>query len=128
MKKLKFNDATPSQRSGPHRRVEKILDGMDINYSSEEGFPPYTLDIYLPEWHLAIEVDGPAHSVKKDEVRDRWFLEFHGIPTLRLDATLWFRTATIEAKIIAFIEEHADTVEERKHAVSRTQTPSSAQQ
>lgn len=120
MKRLRISDSDHSSRSGPHKRVEKILDGMDINFSSEERFAPYTLDIYLPEWHLAIEIDGPAHSAKKDEVRDQWFLEFHGIPTLRLDAKIWQTTSKIEEKVIAFIEEHADTVEIRKDARQRS--------
>lgn len=127
MRRLKVSDSDHSSRSGPHKRIEKILDGMDINYSSEERFAPYTLDLYLPEWHLAIEVDGPAHSAKKDEVRDQWFLEFHGIPTLRLDAKVWHTHLYIQAKIIAFIEQHADTVETRKDARQSTSTTSSAQ-
>lgn len=101
---------------------------MDINFSSEERFAPYTLDVYLPEWHLAIEIDGPAHSVSKDAVRDRWFLEFHGIPTLRLDATIWQKTDAIKTKIIAFIEEHSETVDARKITAreQRSQTPRSS--
>lgn len=126
MKHLRISDSDHSSRSGPHRRVEKVLSEMDINFSSEERFAPYTLDIYLPEWHLAIEVDGPAHSAKKDQVRDQWFLEFHGIPTLRLEATIWQKTQTLQEKIIAFIEEHADTVETRKDASrQRSTSPSS---
>lgn len=126
MKHLKVSENDHSSRSRPHKRIEKILDGMDINYSSEERFAPYTLDIYLPEWHLAIEVDGPAHSEKKDQVRDQWFLEFHGIPTLRLDATVWHKTQTIQENITAFIEQHAGTVETRKDAARQRLTTTSS--
>lgn len=118
MKRIRLSDNTPSERSGPHRRVEAILDEMDINYSSEERFVPYTLDIYLPEWHLAIEIDGPGHSVKRDGVRDKWFLEAHGIPTLRLDAKIWQGKNPIKERIIQFIEEHAETVDSRKDAAT----------
>lgn len=121
--KIKVSDSDHSARSGPHRRVERLLDEMDINYSSEERFIPYTLDIYLPEWHLAVEIDGPMHSKTKDATRDRWFLEAHGIPTLRLDAKIWQNKESIKTKIIMFIEEHADTVEIRKDA-SRQRPPS----
>jgi very-short-patch-repair endonuclease len=105
---------TPTERTKPHRRVEKCLDEMSISYMSEREFPPYTLDVYLPEWHLAIEIDGPYHNQKHDATRDRWLLEWHGIHTLRLNATKWKSTAKVKATILAFIEKNCEEVEERK--------------
>jgi very-short-patch-repair endonuclease len=111
MKPYKAGD---TERSKPHRRIENILDQMGLNYLSEFKFPPYIVDIYLPEWHLAIEVDGPFHSKGKDYVRDRYILEFDGVPILRINATIWNSTTKLKAMILKFIEDNAVEVEERK--------------
>lgn len=105
---------TNSERSGPHRRVEKILDEMKIPYLSEEQFSPYKVDIYLPSWHLVIEVDGPYHSKSKDEVRDAWLKARYGLLVLRIDARIWHSKTEIQKKVLEFLEEHADTFEDRK--------------
>ena len=58
-------------RTFPHRAVERALDLLGIAYISEySGFPPYQLDMYIPEWRIAIEYDGPYHSPKHDRERD----------------------------------------------------------
>lgn len=44
---------------------------MNINFESEVEFHPYRVDIYFPEWHFVVEVDGPQHSYKKDLIRDQ---------------------------------------------------------
>lgn len=102
------------QRSGPHRRVEQILDKMGVSYLSEYPFPPYVVDIYLPEWRLAIEVDGPLHSKTKDVVRDGYLAAWYRVPTLRISAKIWQNTKTIESKILTFIEEQSESTDDRK--------------
>lgn len=94
------------ERSGPHKRVEKILDNMGIAYMSEYPMPPYILDIFLTEWKLCIEVDGPLHSKKRDSIRDQWLLEARGVHTLRINAKIWQSSQSIQSKILSFIEEH----------------------
>lgn len=103
-----------SQRSGPHRRVEQILDTMGISYISEHPFPPYTVDIYLPEWRLGIEIDGPLHSKAKDKVRDNYLDAWYQVPILRLDAKRWHKRTNIQSQIVAFIELHAESTDDRK--------------
>lgn len=106
-----------SYRSNPHRRVEKALHKMGVAFMSEnEEFPPYRLDIYLPDYHAAIEVDGPSHSYKKDKARDTWMLERYFVPTLRIKTKgPWQSHAKLESEILAFLEEHTEDVEERKY-------------
>jgi hypothetical protein len=102
-------------RSLPHRRIERVLDNMGIGYISEHpDFHPYSLDLYIGEWHLCIEVDGPGHSPKIDARRDAVLLERYHIPTLRLISTVQ-RLDAIKA-IEDFIIEHATTADERKQA------------
>lgn len=87
-----------TERTNLHRSVEQLLDRMGLAYQSEVPCDVYQLDIYLPEWNLAIEVDGMGHYPKKDRKRDQRLLADHGIPTLRL-------TKPDEAAIVKFIEE-----------------------
>lgn len=104
-----------SQRSGPHRRVEKILDGLSLSYMSEfPEFPPYILDIYLPEWHLGIEVDGPYHLKKHDKVRDQYLLERFGVIILRLKMKIYRRDVNIGEEITDFIDTWAGSENDRK--------------
>lgn len=75
-----------TSRSGPHRRVERILDQMAITYESEREFRPYSVDIYLPEWHLGIEIDGPSHSATRDAKRDDFLMSKCHLPIMRIKA------------------------------------------
>lgn len=103
-------------RSRPHRKVESVLEELGISFFTEhDEFPPYRLDNYLPEFHLAVETDGPSHSARKDQVRDEWLKQRYGIETLRIKTKgAWSSKAKLEATIMAFIREHSDTVKERK--------------
>ena len=103
-----------ASRSGPHRRVEQILDKMGISYTSEYPLPPYTVDIYLHDWRLGIEIDGPLHSKAKDKVRDNYLDAWYQVPILRLDAKRWHKSKNIEEQILAFIELHAESTDDRK--------------
>jgi very-short-patch-repair endonuclease len=117
---IRQNDSDNRSRSKPHRRIESILEEININFDTERFFSPYTVDIYLPEWHLAIEVDGPYHSASKDKIRDAWLFERYGLLLLRLDVKIWRNKTYLQDKIIQFLEEHADSLEERK-IIWRTQ-------
>lgn len=111
---MRYISKADNQRSGPHRRVEDILTKMPISFMSEEQFPPYTVDIYLPEWHLGIEIDGPLHSKSKDAVRDEYLEKYYYLPILRIDAKLWIKEADIVKKITRFIEEMSEDAQDRK--------------
>lgn len=87
---------------------------MQLNYESERPFLPYCVDIYLPEWHLAIEVDGPHHSKKKDEVRDGFLRAYFGLAVRRMNvAKIWWPKAKIEEEVIRFIEEEEPSLNQR---------------
>lgn len=105
-----------SERSGPHRRVEKVLKKMGIGFISEnDEFLPYKLDLYLPDYHAAIEVDGPSHSNKKDKARDTWMLERYFVPTMRIRARgPWQSQDRLEKLILEFLTENSEDIEDRK--------------
>lgn len=103
-----------SERSLPHRRVERVLESMRVNYLSEQPFRPYKVDIYLPEWHLVIEVDGPFHNAAADRRRDNALFRNYGLETLRINGKKWIKTSTIEELILEFIDKHAESVDTRR--------------
>ena len=57
------------------------LDEWELGVEGEQ----FELDCYLPNYHAAIEADGPSHGMrgKKDARRDALLLTI-GIPTLRI--------------------------------------------
>jgi very-short-patch-repair endonuclease len=104
-----------TSRTRPHRRIERLLDAEGIAYITEcEDFPPYCLDLYLGEWHLCVEVDGPTHAKYslKDRARDALLIERYSIPTLRLSTEL--SAPDSRARLIEFIEQWAESSDERK--------------
>lgn len=104
-----------SDRSRPHRAVERVLDDMRISYISEHPVDVYSLDVYLPEWNLAIEIDGPYHLKRHDNRRDKELRDNYGIETLRLKvANQYWSQKRIHAAVVEFVEEHANSVKERK--------------
>jgi very-short-patch-repair endonuclease len=105
---------TDSERTRPHRRVEQCLDDMGISYMSEYDFPPYRVDVYLPEWHLGVEIDGPYHNKKRDNVRDLWLFQWLGLKMLRIDAVKWKSKDKLKLILLKFIEEQCGEAEERK--------------
>ena len=54
-----------------HKKVSKRIERLGISVRDEIPFPPYIVDIYLDEYHACIEVDGPHHNEKKDDIRDK---------------------------------------------------------
>lgn len=103
-----------TERSKPHRRVEELLDEMAIAYQSEYSFPPYKIDIFLPEWWCAIEIDGPAHLRKRDQKRDEVLKEEYGLLIMRIKTSGSFSKANLRGYIVPFIEKAFETAEARK--------------
>jgi len=101
-------------RSAPHRRVERILDQMQISYESEVAFHPFSIDIYLGEFHAGLEIDGPSHSPKKDAARDARLLNEYFLPIMHIPAELV--RSDIEAPVISFLEAVAGSAAERRKA------------
>lgn len=108
------------ERSGPHRRVERILKNAGISFESEyTSFRPYALDIYLPDVHAAIEIDGSHHSAKRDAKRDKAMMENYGVPTLRMAVEFveGVKHEFIFALIEKFMADVGPTTERRKRAL-----------
>lgn len=70
--------------TNPHKEVIRQLQLRGLEVSRETLFEPYTVDIYLPKYHAAIEVDGPQHVAEDDEERDRLLWEMYYLPVHRI--------------------------------------------
>lgn len=101
-----------SERSGIHRQVERYLEREHLNFVSEAQFPPYQVDIYLPEWHLAVEIDGPFHLQKHDRFRDQVLRDTYGLLVLRIGYKHLSRDKVMRA-VKQFIEQNADSTQRR---------------
>ena len=51
----------------------------------EEDFPPYVVDVYIPDLHLGIELDGPHHFRKRDAIRDENLLSEYSLEIWRFN-------------------------------------------
>lgn len=57
----------PERRFG--LQLEKILSGI-VTVERQKSFPPYMVDFYLPELHIAVEHDGDYHLDPAVEMSD----------------------------------------------------------
>lgn len=103
--------------SDVHMKVIKILEKINLGVLEEVPFPPFCADLYLQDYHVIIEVDGPQHSKKQDKKRDDYLLQEYNLPTLRIKIKdLEDRTRLIH-KIYEFLYEWADDADERYESV-----------
>lgn len=71
----------------PHRQLIQLLEGLGLTVETEVGFPPKFVDCYLPDLHVAVEADGPAHSRERDLDRDAYLMARYALPVYRVSAT-----------------------------------------
>lgn len=53
-----------------HRRICEELSRRGISYVEEYPIAQYSCDIYISDLRLLVEIDGPTHWPKRDQVRD----------------------------------------------------------
>lgn len=69
-----------------HRTLCTWLGQKGLQYVEEYPVDIYSLDIYIPELKLGVEVDGSMHKLtrKRDAIRDANILDLEGIPIVRI--------------------------------------------
>lgn len=103
--------------TGIHVNLANMISGLGFHIENEYPFPPYQVDVYVPEAHVAFEADGQGHTKSRDEKRDSILLEQYGLLVRRFDGRLLETkelTSQLEDEVIDFIDEHAITARERK--------------
>ena len=77
------------KKDTPHELlVLKWVRSTGLGANAQEDFPPYVVDIYIPDMRLAIEIDGPLHFKKRDKKRDQVLMNEHGVDVWRLPLKL----------------------------------------
>lgn len=100
-----------TSRSKPAIKIARWI--REMGYMVEEEYPVgrYSIDIYLPHLHTAVEVDGPYHSKAKDKKRDETLLTRHAMPTVRIPTRT--NRETVRRIIEEAHEEYYPTANER---------------
>ena len=76
----------------PHLQLIGALQGAGFDVEVETSFPPKWVDCYLPEYHVAVEADGPYHTRQKDMDRDAFLMVRYALPVLHVTAEELSRT------------------------------------
>lgn len=96
-----LNNNAVSTQTKPQIAVNNMLDNLFIEYRNEEPFVYYSIDNYLPEYRLAIEVmgdywhssplkysekinDKQKHIISRDKAKHTYIKNHHGIEILYL--------------------------------------------
>ena len=85
----------------PHRRLVSVLQDLQLTVEIETPFPPYSVDCYLPDLHVAVEADGPMHSAMRDQVRDDTLMAVYALPVLRIDSGTLVKSDSVIWKALA---------------------------
>ena len=67
-------------------KLYNLIQRMGFHVEPEKHFAPYTVDIYLQEFHVAVEYDGTKwHSfTKRDKKRDDLLMKKYYLPICRI--------------------------------------------
>lgn len=91
---------------------------MGLTCWNEFPVGKYFLDIFVEEFWVGFEYDGPTHSglsaKRKDAARDLWIMENAGIPVLRIDNALLSSRDVLEASVREFVDRWVDTLVTRR--------------
>lgn len=65
-------------------QLEAIVKALGFAVESERPFPPYRVDVYCDELHVAFEADGPMHTRPRDKKRDAALLDQYALVVHRV--------------------------------------------
>ena len=64
--------------------INRWIEELGIGTVIEQPFGDYSVDIFIPDLNLGIEVDGPYHLKKRDLKRDEYLKQTHGVDIWRI--------------------------------------------
>ena len=86
-----FPDEQETAVTGFHREVSAWLEASGFGLQDEVDLPPYRVDIYLPDFHAAVEADGPTHGRTMDGRRDAYLKATYFLPVFHVPLARWRR-------------------------------------
>ena len=100
------------KKDTPHElMVLEWVRSTGLRANSQEDFPPYVVDVYIPDMKLGIEIDGPLHLSRRDRKRDQELKNNYGVDIWRLPLKILKVSYKDE-----FISELMEKVEEQSNA------------
>ena len=100
-----------------HRQIITYLEKRGIELIEECPFFPYTTDCFLPDYHVAVEIDGPQHEKKRDAERDEELMNVYALPVFHIPAEQVKQTNKWETDLKDFLEVYETTAKERWESV-----------
>ena len=91
----------PRNYTAGQLKLEKILKSMGFQTVLEYPVDQYKLDVFLPNYNIGFEYDGPFHWKKRDQKRDAQIKEKHDIMIMRVTDV---NDKDLKEKILHFIE------------------------
>lgn len=93
----------PRIMTDSHIKLIKLLESKGLELMEEVDFPPFKVDVYLPDYHVAIECDGPQHTKKKDIKRDRELGDKYQLLVFHVTTSMLAKTEATWAAIQNFL-------------------------
>ena len=89
--------------------ISKWLNEIGLEHSLEEELEPYWADIYVHDLKLVIELDGPSHMKKRDDVRDMFLIKNYHVSIWRIkNKTVKVSyKAEFEKELMRIVEEYS---------------------
>lgn len=109
--------STPKTATKLHLSVRSLIQELGFAYDEEHGVEKYSLDFYLPEFHVGVEADGPTHrkNKKEDRARDHLIFLFSGILIYRIDyQDLKLNQVTVKEDLLGFCTASWDSSNKRR--------------
>ena len=110
---MRDQEETVTILTDAHQAVIKELERHGVLLKEEEDFPPYRVDIYVPGYHVAIEIDGAQHSAKADIERDEELNTKYYLPVFHIAAEDAAKPARWLGALSVWLAEASKTGEER---------------
>jgi very-short-patch-repair endonuclease len=100
-----------------HVKLIKWLERRGVPLLEEVEFPPYRVDIYVTDWHAAVEADGPHHTERERMTRDNWLAHTYGLYVWHVAMDdfnqIGYRDTQLESQLISFSTNARLTAKER---------------
>lgn len=101
------------EMSDLHRELIRLLQNWGIELMEEVSFPPYQVDIYVPEAHAAIEADGPQHNRRESMRRDVRLYDTYDLPVIHVLSELVTNQDALRSSLLAYLGVYAQTAKQR---------------
>lgn len=105
--------------TAPQLELQAFLSDLGLTVCEEWPIGQFFVDVFCEEALVGFEYDGdPYHrtdgQLRRDREREAWIWENAAIPILRIRAEDMKDRVALAARVLAFVEEHSETYDERK--------------